>query len=433
MAEGGVFPAKYSNGAVPKHVLLFHVPFAGGVSTFLFLTTAFFAYVSFLSQHVLLLRMPVRRTCSLWNVLVSRWNRELVKTNRNLVGERRRGTCRTRGWIDPWTVTGPIGQRSLRRSKEIGPTPGNRQETTTKPVQKRAARSQHHVEREKECVGEAKGRGAMRRAVVLAKRVQEIAEATQPTRKAEGKWPRNATEGCGWIPVLTNHATNRKFCAEPPSAKHGGRPRRNVESGETASRVIDPPATGVVGVLWEAYTALKAKLGVFFVQRFVETSFDTQEFISGARHAFFTVNDLFARQRVEELQPMLSRRVHEAFEKTLQDLKHDGLRMEFAIGQVHRVVLTGVNVQPEGAVRGMTVEEDAEGDVQPPGWLTVGVRYDCTAHCKILDADGNTVSSTQDNRGHQWSFARMLPTKLPTEELQSPWRVVDVDIDALSA
>jgi len=316
-----------------------------------------------------------------------------------------------------------MGQRSF----EVGP------DRTRGPVQTRASRVDHHVGTQHRRVEEPLVERVMRRAVVLAKRVQEIAEATQPRRKGEATWPRNATEACGWTCAVTHHAKSRRFCAEPPSAKPSGRPRRNAEPGETASRVIDPPATGVVGVLWEAYTALKAKLGVFFVQRFVETSFDTQEFISGARHAFFTVNDLFARQRVQELEPMLSRRVHEAFEKTLQDLKHDGLRMEFAIGQVHRVVLTGVNVQPEGAVRGLTLEEDAGGDLQPPGWLTVGVRYDCTAHCKILDAKGNTVSSTQDNRGHQWAFARMLPAKLPSEELQSPWRVVDVDIDALGA
>lgn len=228
-------------------------------------------------------------------------------------------------------------------------------------------------------------------------------------------------------------AFRRSFCAEPPPAKEDERTRRDAAAEESTSRVIDPPSQGFVGLLWEAYTAIKARMGVLFVKQFVEKTFDAQEFVSGARHAFFTVNDLFARQKVSELEPMLSRRVHEAFEKTLRDLNHDGLRMEFAIGQVHRVVLTGIHVQPEGQVRGMTLEEEADGDVHPPGWLTVGVRYDCTAHCKIIDAQGNTVSSTQDNRGHQWSFARMLPTKLPTEELQSPWRVVDVDIDALGA
>ena len=82
-----------------------------------------------------------------------------------------------------------------------------------------------------------------------------------------------------------------------------------------------------------------------------------------------------------------------------------------------------------GCPRCPVLDNDPAGSASP---LTSGlprqVRYESVERCELTDKDtGAVISHMEDRRGHEWHFARLLPPELPSEELDSPWRLVHIE------
>lgn len=135
----------------------------------------------------------------------------------------------------------------------------------------------------------------------------------------------------------------------------------------------------------------------------VEPSFNTGEFLQGARGAYEMILMGFERGELDDLVPFLSRDVFESFDEVVQLRERDGLKVEANFVGIREVALTGARF--DSATR------EAELTVRFVGELTSVVR---DREGKVIEGDPNRIKQERDT----WTFARVMGTDNPN------WRLV---------
>lgn len=135
---------------------------------------------------------------------------------------------------------------------------------------------------------------------------------------------------------------------------------------------------------------------------------------------------------------MCTATVHESFASTHHEYERQNVRFELDVKAVHDARIVGARLLEDSEVNDPSLEGQGDERAQtykgrPTGragnaWLSLQVRYDSEEVCRMYDrVSGKMVQEVTDTRGHQFSFARRIPSELPVEgELDSPWVVYDI-------
>lgn len=134
-----------------------------------------------------------------------------------------------------------------------------------------------------------------------------------------------------------------------------------------------------------------------------EPSFNTGEFLQGARGAYEMILMGFERGELDDLVPFLSRDVFESFDEVVQLRERDGLKVEASFVGIREVALTGARFN--------AATREAELTVRFVGELTSVVR---NREGAVIEGDANRIKQERDT----WTFARVMGTDNPN------WRLV---------
>ena len=178
---------------------------------------------------------------------------------------------------------------------------------------------------------------------------------------------------------------------------------------------------------------------------FAEPAFDEAHFLDGAADAYLAVNELWPAGDAAALEPLTTPPVAEAFAAMLEGYKDSGFSVLFKTVAFHRARIIDFTLVTRGESRRRgprpAVAPVASGEPEPeadgggysfPGigqlFLRVSVRYDVEDEVELRRGgpEGPIAMRMRDFRGHKWSFVRPLPSKLPFEGADTPWRLMDV-------
>jgi len=98
-----------------------------------------------------------------------------------------------------------------------------------------------------------------------------------------------------------------------------------------------------------------------------------------------------------------------------------GLLLESELGDGERPAGEAAAAEEEVKLYGRPLP----GGLAGPFFLSLSVRYDSEDETVLREGGpaGPVRRRSKDTRGHVWTFVRALPSALPAESLDSPWRV----------
>ena len=203
-------------------------------------------------------------------------------------------------------------------------------------------------------------------------------------------------------------------------------------------------------------------LGHYFIQGYIETDWNLEDFLAGAEDAFATVLELSGDRGAEEdLRGMATEQIVRALRSTREDYEKAGLGMAIEVEEVRKSYLEGAYVVPQSAVDALE-QTDEGGEVQgfdvkqgvatlgrTEMWLVAEVRFLCSMRSVLTNTSNDAVSARRarsgggggrltrdgqvfngtDDRSQLWKFARgplPAPEDLPVRVLEAPWKVIGI-------
>ena len=189
--------------------------------------------------------------------------------------------------------------------------------------------------------------------------------------------------------------------------------------------------------------------------------FNEQAFLHDTKHAFKVVMEMFGRNEMANLKPLLSPEVHRVFQETHADYERAHKTMSIEVVEMKSAAVVGVFMavdedMPDDLVEqrkssadstssSPDVEEEEEEEEQEEisrkfwsqldslsktsenfpaslrrylfasggAWLIVKVRFVSVETCTISDTPTGQVVVTEDRRGHTWEFSRYVYRSKP--------------------
>ena len=138
----------------------------------------------------------------------------------------------------------------------------------------------------------------------------------------------------------------------------------------------------------EAHGGNSLQAGVTQV-RIADNSFEPREFLQGARFAFETIVDAFARGDTATLRPLLSDDLYDEFGDAIRERLAEGHQLEHRVDQIDSAELTDARMDGRTAI--------------------VTVRFVSQQTMVTRDQDGDVVDGDPDERidvTDLWTFAR---------------------------
>ena len=220
-----------------------------------------------------------------------------------------------------------------------------------------------------------------------------------------------------------------------------------------------------------AARALRARLDMWWIKTSIDPHFDEKDFLSNAVDAYSVVMAHFADNEMNALNPMLSKKVFNAFRDTWIEYDRQNLAIELNIEKNENPVIVDMSVSvgsdddddnltqeeinkviadlrranPEAArseTGGTGAGIIGDGDNSQDGGgggrrefdsgkytlrLLVTVRFNTSETCRLVNRVTGNVQVTKDLRGHEWTFGRDLPRILPAKEpVTSPWNLTTI-------
>lgn len=191
-----------------------------------------------------------------------------------------------------------------------------------------------------------------------------------------------------------------------------------------------------------------------FVKTRVEEGFDVDEWLEGAKDAFWAVHRFGNTEDYALLKPMMSDALYLANESIYKDFKNKGLTyvskdtLEDEGGIDARLCgiqfFSGSDIDEycgksdsRDNSYSSTVDDDGEekeGQSPPPGqsdpmsgkWMVLSVEFKSKCSVDIIrDTTGEIVSNVVDSSPKMYKFfTGPLPSTLPCAELETPWRLL---------
>lgn len=199
--------------------------------------------------------------------------------------------------------------------------------------------------------------------------------------------------------------------------------------------VVDNSNRGLWGQIQDVFSALKMAAYLGFHTTQLERSFEVEEFLDEARHAYRVVNSLYEKGDFEEMERMVSPAVLMGYKKAYPTLPKDGATPAFSMEIIERANLVDVEYSVEKPGYGKycleSIAQRLDG-YHEDIFLVFSVRMLCTwVYRAPLGGVGAAADEHSANKAWQTvKFARQVPKiqgwNQPVDEIESPWYVVNL-------
>ena len=180
----------------------------------------------------------------------------------------------------------------------------------------------------------------------------------------------------------------------------------------------------------------------------IETEFDLDDWLEGAKDAYWSVHHLLSEEDYASLQGAVSAKLLAAMEGTTRDYRAAGMVWKSQldpeepiqaricsmslwtreeIAEYDEAAAAATTAAGGGAEGG--VEPGAAAAMTPAGrWLVLMVQYKSRSRVEISRVeDGAVVARMSDSRPSYYRFAcGPLPPGMPVRRLDTPWWLVDL-------
>lgn len=206
-------------------------------------------------------------------------------------------------------------------------------------------------------------------------------------------------------------------------------------SSTTQQRTLGvPPAEKPV---WKKYTdqaiaiPLLRRLGTGLADLMhnqVETDFELDEFLEGAKDAYYMVHQLMGEGDFASLKPMVSSKLLNALKLTGKDYGDSGLSWRTEIEGDVEAYLTTLELWSAEKVKDYDEELAAPGLEENRDFVVIKVAFKgCLRTIVTRIEDGHIVEDVTDWRQHLWRFITgPLPADVPVKSLETGWTLLDI-------
>lgn len=155
----------------------------------------------------------------------------------------------------------------------------------------------------------------------------------------------------------------------------------------------------------------------------VESDFNEEEFLEGAKQAYVAVVESYAANDFDSLKHMVSLRGIEALQAANAQLQRQGVQVESVEAEVKDAYLNGFNLWSQTTVAEFdkswseTVSESTSNS-----WLMLSVAFSSLLRVRLKIADG-AAQEFQFSRSAVWLFVRGPLPRGRVTQLSAPWYV----------
>ena len=162
----------------------------------------------------------------------------------------------------------------------------------------------------------------------------------------------------------------------------------------------------------DAVRKTRGLLGHYFIQGYIETDWNLEDFLAGAEDAFATVLELSGDRGAEEdLRGMATEQIVRALRSTREDYEKAGLGMAIEVEEVRKSYLEGAYVVPQsavdaleqtgegGEVQGFDVKQGVATLGRTEMWLVAEVRFLCSMRSVLTNTSNDAVSARRARSG----------------------------------
>ena len=175
-----------------------------------------------------------------------------------------------------------------------------------------------------------------------------------------------------------------------------------------------------------------------FIRQKIEKEFELNEFLEGAKDAFWMVHQLMGEEDYATLKTMVSSKLLDAVQATGNEYRAGGLIWRTEIdtdvpldAQLRRITFWSKNqISEYDKEQAALAPENSDSLAMPTGrWLIVNVQYKSAQKTLITrEEDGQVLATLTDKRPAAWTFAAgPLPEGCPVDELDTPFWLVKFD------
>jgi hypothetical protein len=184
-----------------------------------------------------------------------------------------------------------------------------------------------------------------------------------------------------------------------------------------------------------------------FVSTRVDLSFDVDEWLEGARDAFWAVHRFGNTTEYQLLQPMMSDALYAASKGIFEGFAHKGLKyvpvdigedidaricgIQFFSGRDMKQYTTATNTadahhETEDEASSDSTTSQSSDDSISGKWMVISVEFKAPCSVDIVKkADGEHVSNVVDASPKMYRFfTGPLPDQLPAQQLDTPWKLL---------
>jgi len=164
------------------------------------------------------------------------------------------------------------------------------------------------------------------------------------------------------------------------------------------------------------------------IHTYMDSDFDVEEFLEGAKDAFYIVNHLFEEGDYETLRPMVSTKLYDNMKATSEHFTNEGLRFSMSPENIVGVYVAGLKLVGAKTLIPFGPEFDIPEvtDGKKNFWFLIYVRFARNEHYKLTRMTGEVLEDTFSRRRDLWTFVRGPINVLPIKTEDPGWTLLSI-------